>query len=135
MNEQLITCKEQLDAYYKYLESKLGKEGAIKIAVKSAKQRTLTQNRALHKYCSMLSDALNDAGFDFRTFIKEGIEVPFTPDLVKEHIWKPVQKAVLGIESTTEAKTSDYSKVYDAINLHLINNKNIFVEWPDRHGS
>jgi len=29
-------------------------------------QRTLLQNKALHKYCELLATALNDAGFDMR---------------------------------------------------------------------
>lgn len=132
MTEQLIFNQQQLDAYYQFLKDRLGKEGVIKLSAKSAKQRTLTQNRALHRYCSMLSDELNNAGYDFRLFIKEGIEVPFTPDLVKQYIWKPVQKAVLDIHSTTDAKTADYSKVYDALNMHLVNTRNIFVPWPVR---
>ena len=134
MTEQIITNQHQLDSYYLFLKSKLEKEGAIKVNAKSAKQRTLTQNRALHKYFSMLADELNNAGYDFRTFIKDGIAVPFTPDLVKEYIWRPVQRAVLQTESTTEADTVDYSQVYDVLNMHLITNKNIFVQWPDRHG-
>jgi hypothetical protein len=134
MKEQMIFNRQQLDSFYQYLASEVD-SGPIKISVASGKQRTLTQNRALHLYCKMLSQALNDAGYDFRLFIKEGVEVPFTPELVKEYLWKPVQKAVLDIDSTTEANKEDYGKVYDALNMHLINTRQIFVEWPDKYGS
>lgn len=137
MTEQLIFNEQQLDSYVEFLKAKLEKEGAIKIDVKSGKQRTLTENRALHKYCSMLSDALNDAGYDFRLFLKDGVEVSFTPELVKTYLWKPIQKAVLGIDSTTKANTADYGKVYEELNRYLVSTRGVFVEWPckDSYGS
>lgn len=134
MSEKLIFNRQQLDAYYHKLASEVEK-GPINIKVSSAnKQRTLTQNKALHLYFKMLSDALNDAGYNCFNFFKEGFALPWNEKLVKELLWRPVQDVMLEKQSTTEATTVDYSKIYDAINAHLIENKNIFVPWPDRHG-
>lgn len=134
MNTSHIHNKEQLNSLFIWLGKQIDDGGTLNIAVtKVKKQRTLTQNKALHKYCELLAEALNDAGYDFRTFIKEGISVPFTKDLVKEHLWRPVQKVVLDENSTTKPDTSGYSKVYDVLNMHLITNKNIFVPWPDKN--
>lgn len=132
MKEQIINSEQQLNAYVEYLKKRLNDEGRIKIEVKSVNKRTLTQNASLHKYCSMLADELNDAGYDFREFLKEGIPVPFTPAIVKDHLWRPIQRAVLGVESTTQAKRLEYGQVYDVLNSYLINEKNIFVQWPSK---
>lgn len=132
MKGQIINNEQQLNAYMEYLKKRLNDEGRIKIEVKSVNKRTLTQNAALHKYFSMLSDELNDAGYDARTFFKEGISVPFTAEIVKDNLWRPIQKAVLGVESTTDPKRLEYGQVYDVLNSYLINEKNIFVQWPCR---
>ncbi len=96
-------------------------------------QRSNQQNKALHLYCRMLSDALNTAGLDQRTVLKPGIEIPWCEQSVKTSLWKPIQEAMLRIESTTEAETGDYSKVYEVLTRHLGDKLGIVPpEWPTR---
>ena len=131
MKEQLIFNEQQLDSYYQQLKKQV-RDGPIKITVTSGKQRTPSQNRSLHKYCRMLAEALNDAGYDCFNFFNEGFAMPWNERLVKEMIWKPVQVAMINKGSTAEANTIEYTKVYDVINKHLIDNKNVFVQWPSK---
>ena len=77
---QTITNTQDLDAYIKNIRIRFEKDKIIKVDAKSGKTRTLTQNASLHKFCSMLAQAMNDAGFDIRVFIKEGYPVPFTEE-------------------------------------------------------
>ena len=128
---QTITNSQDLDAYIKNIRIRFEKDKIIKVDAKSGKTRTLTQNASLHKFCSMLAQAMNDAGFDFRVFIKEGYPVPFTEELVKEYIWKPIQKAVTGHESTTKPEPKQYSEVYDALNVKLAEH-GLYIPWPCR---
>lgn len=65
------------------------------------KQRTGQQNRALHKFYSLLSDELNTKGLDVRKVVKEGFNIWWTPEMVKEIIWRPFQKVKYGTDSTT----------------------------------
>ena len=100
------------------------------------KQRTNAQNRALHLWCKMLSKLLNDSGMDMRTFLKEEIDIPWDEDgrMVKEHIWKPLQEVMLDIESTADAETPDYNKVYEVLVRHLADKKGLVAPpWPDRN--
>lgn len=97
------------------------------------KQRTNAQNRALHLWCKMLSKLLNDSGMDMRTFLKEEIDIPWDEDgrMVKEHIWKPLQEVMLDIESTADAETPDYNKVYEVLVRHLADKKGLVAPpWP-----
>jgi len=128
---QTITNSQDLDAYIKNIRIRFEKDKIIKVDAKSGKTRTLTQNASLHKFCSMLAQAMNEAGFDFRVFIKEGYPVPFTEELVKEYIWKPIQKAVTGHESTTKPEPKQYSEVYDALNVKLAEH-GLYIPWPCR---
>jgi len=76
--------------------------------------RTAQQNRALHQYFNMLSEALSSAGYDIPTVIKAGVSV--TPYVVKEFMWKPVQKAILGKESTASLRKNEIDTVYNNLN-------------------
>lgn len=98
------------------------------------KQRSSQQNRALHKYCALLAEALNDAGFDMKKTLKVDAEIPWSGDRVKDFLWRPVQDAQLGKESTTELTRAEVSKVYDTLNRHLGLKLNIHVPFPVREG-
>lgn len=101
------------------------------VKVRTGQQRTLTQNNALHMWCKMLSDLLNDSGLDMRKVMRQDVDIPWTQASVKEHIWKPVQEAVIGKESTTEADRSEYTKVFEVISAHLAKKFGVTVpEWP-----
>ena len=94
------------------------------------KQRTPSQNNSLHLYCERLADALNAAGYDMKRTLKHDVEIPWTKDSVKSHIWKPVQEAMTGKESTTEMNTVDPSEIYEVVSRHLGEKTGVFVEWP-----
>jgi len=83
------------------------------------KKRTIQQNKALHKYFGLLADTFNQAGLDMKKVLKPEIDIPWSPESVKEYIWKPIQKAQLQKSSTTELTTKDIDKVFDTINRFL----------------
>lgn len=99
------------------------------------KQRTNQQNKALHLYCRMLAEALNDAGLDQREVLKPGVEIPWNEESVKNSLWRPIQQAMLDIESTADAETTDYSQVYEVLTRHLQQKLGVNGPiWPNRHG-
>jgi len=128
--ETIINSKQSLDAYILHLETQFEKHKYLRIDVKTGKQRTLTQNAALHKYCELLSEALNDAGLDFRQTVREDIEVPWDEYLVKKFLWKPIQKAVTGHDSSTKPETHQYGEIYEILNRHTSAKLGVFVPWP-----
>lgn len=65
-------------------------------------QRTNPQNRALHMFFNWLAESLNEAGIEMKVVLKGETKIWWTPDSVKEYLWRPVQKAMYGTESTTE---------------------------------
>ena len=95
MNQAYITTRKHLEAYCnnllaKYPEGADFPEFGLHLKTETGK-RTLKQNNALHKFYSLLSDELNTAGLDMVAVLKEGADIPWTPDNVKERLWKPVQ--------------------------------------------
>lgn len=93
-------------------------------------QRTGQQNKALHKYCNMVAEALNDAGLDMRKVLKPEVEIPWTGTSVKNSLWRPIQDAMLDKESTTELDTSQVDAVYKVLSRHLSSKLGINVEFP-----
>ena len=102
------------------------------IAVKAPKPSTRTppQNRALHLFCDLLAEALNNAGYDMRRTLKEEVDIPWTQHSVKEHLWRPIQIAITGDKSTTKPAPSEYKKIYEVLSRHLSEKLGIYVEWP-----
>ena len=96
------------------------------------KQRTIQQNKSLHLYCRMLSDALNEAGLDMLNVMKPDVDMPWSGHTVKEFIYKPILEALTGKSSTMDMDTCDPSDIYEIINRHTAEKFGISVEWPSR---
>lgn len=98
-----------------------------------AKQRTLTQNRALHLFCQWLAEALNDAGYDMRKTLREDVDVPWTQASVKEYLWRPIQAAMTDKQSTTEITTVEPTAIHEVLSRHLGERLGVTCPaWPKR---
>lgn len=82
--------------------------------------RTTDQNRALHKYFTLLATALNDAGLTVQHVLKPKIELNWTPMMIKELLWRDIQMRLYGKESTKDLdKTSEIDDVHETLTRHL----------------
>ena len=96
--------------------------------------RTLKQNKCAHSYCGQLADALNDAGYDFNDGKVIRLPVAFTPENVKESMFKKVMTSLYPDKvSTTELNTEEMQCVYDNLNRFTSDLFGIGLDWPDRH--
>lgn len=101
----------------------------------SEEQRTAQQNKALHKWCEQLAVVLNEAGLDQRRVLKEEIAIPWNKDAIKEAMFKPLLEAMTKHESTADAGTKDYNKVYELLARHLADKLGVVAPaWPTRFG-
>lgn len=97
---------------------------------KEKKQRSLVQNRAMHKFFELLADELNSAGWDMKKVLKPHVDIPWSKTTIKEYIWKPIQDAQLVKGSTTELTTDEVQKVYETINRFMGDKFGVHVPWP-----
>jgi len=130
--ELLINSEQALEAAIVQLRMQFNEKKYIKAKLSYGRSRTLTQNRALHKFCQILADKLNEAGLDQKKVLKPEVEIPWTMEAVKEGLWKPVQEAVTGLKSTTKPETSQYSDIYEVLNRHLTTKLGVHVPWPTK---
>ena len=94
-------------------------------------QRTDQQNKALHKYFSLLAEALNDAGYDMQHVLtQKQVSIPWSGDRVKDLLWREIQRAMLNKESTTELNRSEVSQVYEVLDRHISEKFGVHVEFP-----
>lgn len=102
--------------------------------VKNPTQRTAQQNRALHLWFKLVAQTLNSSGLTMRTTLKpevwENLEMPWNTELVKDFIWRPVQKAMLKKASTTQLTTADIDKVWDVLNKNLGEKLGVYQPFP-----
>lgn len=128
---KVVNSKSSLEAYKRHLDAEFEKHGYLRVDMKTGKQRTNLQNASLNLYCRQSAEELNDKGITFSMFFKEGIEVPWTLDIFKDNVWRPVQKAICNEESTTKPHTTDYPKIYDFVSMKM-SQQGIYLPWPSK---
>ena len=123
-----ITNKEQAKVHYEFLLARLeeGKETSVEI---HRGARTDKQRKALHLYLSRVAKALNEKGITFEVFFNEGYQVEWTMEICKNELWRPIQKAITGKQSTTKPSTAQYPEIYDYLNKRLAEHS-IHIPWP-----
>jgi len=93
-------------------------------------KRTLTQNASIHKYCTMLAEAYNEAGLDLAAVLSKQADIPWNMQNVKEQQWRRIQLALELPESTTKLETTDVTKVYEVLNRFSSDRFGIGIPFP-----
>ena len=124
-----LSCEQMVEQVRSlYLEHKY-----VEFSWHTGRQRTLTQNSALHLWLTWLAERLNAAGYDMRRTLKPEAEIPWTCASAKEHLWRPIQEAMTGKASTAQAERPEYSEVQDVLARHLAQKLGIEApEWPQK---
>lgn len=125
---------EQLQNLIKFLTEQYNLYGNIEVQMRTddIRRRSLKQNNSLHAYCQDLADAFNNAGILPQHFFRKGFKIKWTMDMIKENIWKPVQKAITKNGKTSKATKAEIIETYDVINLEIGERYGIHVEWKSR---
>lgn len=105
----------------------------VEIDYSPSKQRSLKQNSSLNRYCSLLSNAFNEAGLTVEETLSKPLNISWSQLLVKELIWRRIQLALTGKKSTKDLDTVEVSQVYEEINNFTATDKGISVPFPSRN--
>jgi len=131
-NKWVVNSEHTKELFMQHVEKLYNEKKYIEFTVKTGQQRTNKQNAALHKYLGMLAQELNSAGLDMKQTLKPEIDIPWTTQLAKEYLWKPIQKAVINKESTTKADRNEYTQVYEVLNRHTADRFGISLPFPNK---
>lgn len=98
---------------------------------KIVKSRTALQNSALHLFFSFVSTELNDLGmsFSYDGLKMKGLESRYTPLIVKEFIWRPIQVSMFGIKSTKKINTNQINEIIDVL-VKYFGDRGVNIEFP-----
>ena len=93
--------------------------------------RSSNQNRALHLYFRIISDQLNEMGMEFNYMGISGqtYATRFTPEIIKEYTWRPIQKALFNVKSTTKINTKEINEIAEVIS-RFFEERGIDIEFP-----
>jgi hypothetical protein len=93
--------------------------------------RSQRQNKALHVYFTLISHELNELGLEFGyTGLNDNqFELRYTPEIVKEFIFKPIMTTMFDIKTTTKLTTKQIDEMIDVITKFFAN-KGIVLEFP-----
>ena len=101
------------------LEALDGFEGLVEVEIRKPR-RTSKQNRAMHLLFRFIAQALNENNlFLSRELLKSEYEAAWTGEMVKELIWRPVQKRLTGKKSTRDITTEELQKILEAVQMAL----------------
>lgn len=97
-------------------------------------QRTKKQNKSIHLFCRKLANELNGKGYYMQMVLKPTYELRWDEKSVKEHLFKPVIKALYGLNSTTELSTKDVTKAHEQLMLMLMESPKLkeleYIDFP-----
>ena len=119
-----VSNREERKALIDYINA--NQDADITFAITRG-QRTVKQNNALHAYLRDVSEQMCARGMDMREVLKPTVEITPTMQIVKDHMWKPIQAKVLDKTSTSDLTTQEVDMVYQVISKHLAEKFDIVV--------
>lgn len=86
--------------------------------VKPTSLLTRSQQNSIHLYLTHVSQELQNEGHTMQDVVAEIKKAEITPTMqaLKEVVWKPMQKAMYGKDSTTQLSKLEVSEVYENCN-------------------
>ena len=106
-------------------------DGSYRVTVERIPQtRTAKQNRALHTYLALLAEKLSEGGYTVQQVLAQGVDREWDMEAAKSLLWKPIQKVVIGKDSTADANTTEYTKVYEILNRFMAEKFGVSIPWP-----
>lgn len=94
---------------------------------------TAQQRKALHKWFELLAEALNDAGFDMKTYFEQSEfeqPAPWTKTSIKETLWRRIQVAMFDIDSTEDIDGKQFKKIQEVIDRNIGEATGVYVPFP-----
>lgn len=93
-------------------------------------KRTNKQNRSAHLWFRLLANELNGKGMDMRVVLKPEYKLRWDDKSVKENLFKPIAKALYGVDSTTNLDKKQISRVHEEL-MQMLVDKFPEINWVD----
>jgi hypothetical protein len=98
-----LSQQKQVEKFKNYSTHLL--QGLKRVDIKELKDtRTSRQNAALHLYFTMISQEKG-----------QQLSLRYSPDIVKDYFWRPIQETLFDIKSTTKINSNQINDIVDVI--------------------
>jgi len=95
-------------------------------------KRTLQQNKALHKFFTILAEDLNIKGLDARKVLKPTYQIWWTPEMIKRDLWGQLQDVMFSKEHTSDLTKQEVDKIYEQL-MQLLGEKwGVYIPFPSK---
>lgn len=125
---------DQMDDVFKDLRKRLILAPQDVTIETHTRQRTLSQNNAMHQYLKNMATEIDAAGITQRILLnkfKNGWDVPVTMHFLKG-IFRQLANDMFGVESTADLTTTQMQEVYEAFNQAMGFYCDVSMDWPSR---
>ena len=125
-----LTREDELTAF-KYKVQYLV-ENKKKVELKQVREsRTTQQNSSLHLYFTFIANELNELGMEFQYFGVTGkaLSMKYTPHIVKDYFWKPIQLTLFDVETTTKLNSNQMNNIIDIVTKFFAD-KGVVIPFP-----
>ena len=130
--DYLLTSTSDMYDLIKIL-GQAAEDGQHMVTIRRAKrQRTISQNKALHLYCEDMAEKLTNGGYTQRKLwevLKHGFDLPVTMEMVKD-VFRSVGKAMFKKDSTADLTTIEIQEVYASVDQGFAETTGCRAEWP-----
>jgi len=94
-------------------------------------KRSSQENKALHLLFTNIAFELNRMGLEFtyKGIKGKDIQTIYTPLIVKDYLWRPLQIALIGKESTTKLNHADIEAIFMVLGKWFSEN-GVVIEFP-----
>ncbi len=93
-------------------------------------QLTPQQKKSIHLYFRQLAIALNEGGYSVPVVLRESVDIDWNITLVKEIIWRTVQRKQTGKESTKDITKEELDNTFEEINRFIGEKFGVHVPFP-----
>lgn len=103
---------------------------------KADKQRTSAQNRALHSGFQEIADRFNEKGYGVEQVLEImnwSLELSWTKTLVKEVLFKQIEKIMFDKTSTADLTTKELQEVWENMSRGIAPTE-VYVPFPSIEG-
>lgn len=109
------------------VKSVIARQGRVDLT----EPRTVKQNSGLHLFFSLICQELNELGMEFQYFGLRGnqISTRYTPYIIKEHFWRPLQVTMFNKKSTKNISTSEMNQLTDVV-IKFFADQGVLIEFP-----
>lgn len=93
-------------------------------------QRTITQNKAIHKLFGDISDEMIGSGIDLRLLYEGDVDIPATPDSIKSYFRNIARTLYPEVSSTADLTTKQLQEVFAEFQRQVGQRTGIEMDFP-----